>query len=243
MQASYLTPSCNNTEAQLSSTQLLTQALNHQNVTQNNTDTSEFALPQILFHSGTSFAPNQNKNGINHQAQSMQPSIPISQSYHPIPSTSTSYNHIPSHMQSTTLALAPGFQLHGNFNSLPSAPHIIPVPKGPVLCRLSITSAPNTPNTDIATAARNIITSNKRRRNVAPSIRPIVLSSSVGYAYSNERTGTSGIYSTTASNSMMFAHMQNWKLNQLGELSDTFQPQRFHLIFIICYTFIIVRLG
>merc|ERR1712238_165537 len=173
---------------------------------QNNADTSQSALPQILSHNGTSSAPNQNRNCINHQAQSMQPSIP---------SISTSSNPIPPHTQSTSSAPAPGFQVHGNFNSLPSAPQITPVPKGPVSCLLNITSTPNTPNTNIATAATNTITSNKRRRNVAPSIRPMALSSSAGFAHNNERTGTSGIYSTTASNPMMLAHMQNWKLNQL----------------------------
>merc|ERR1712238_431652 len=119
MQASNLTPSQNNAEAQLPSTQPLTQALNHQNVIQNNTDTSQSALPQILSHNGTSSAPNQNRNCINHQAQSMQPSIPTSQSYHSIPSISTSSNPIPPHTQSTSSAPAPGFQVHGNFNSPP----------------------------------------------------------------------------------------------------------------------------
>ena len=243
IQASNLTPSRNNSEAQLPSTQPLTQALNHQNVIQNNTDTFQSALPQILSYSGTSSTLNQNRNCINHQAQSMQSSIPTSQSYHLIPSTRTRANPIASHTQSTSSAPSPVFQVYGNFNSLPSAPQITPVPKGPISCRPSITLTPNTPNTNIATAETNTITSNKRRRNVTPSIRPMDLSSSAGYAHSNERTVTSGIYSTTASNQMMLAHMQNWKLNQLGELSDTFQPQRFHLILLICDTLIIVRLG
>jgi len=215
MQASNLAPSHNNVEAQLPSTQPSTQALSHQNVIQNNVDTSQSVLPQILSHIGTPSTPNLNRNCINHQAPSMQPSIPTAQSYHSIPSTSTSSNPIPPHTQTASSVPAAGFQVHGNFNSLPSTPQITPAPKVPVSCRPSVTSSPNTPNATIATAVTNTITSNKRRRSVAPSIRPMALSSSAGYAHNNERAGASGIYSTTTSNPMLLAHMQNWKLNQL----------------------------